>query len=388
MRLLANTMRWSVRVAAWRQYSQEVGAELHALAVKLQTPLRLAYYVLPTSLTGRRDEEIITRPSTVAARARIVVNPASGSIHGAFGLRELQEAAVWLTDHGLPTEIALTVRPGHAAELAREAAESGMDLVIAAGGDGTVNDVVQGLAGTKTALGVLPMGTVNVWAREMAIPLNPVLAREVLLTGVRRRIDLGRAGSRYFLLMAGVGFDAEVARRVERSRLKRAGLKFLDYVATAGRLGVTHPSAKIWMRSAGTRRSVNAIMVLIGNTRLYGGALTFAKRAIADDGWLDVVVLRSGGLAYRAAVFVRALFRRASLGPRVQYLRCRTVRLESHVPLPVQIDGEVIGTLPMTFSIAPRALTVVVPRGAADELFSQSPLASPGYGADTETAIT
>ncbi len=388
MRLLANTMRWSVRVAAWRQYSQEVGAELHALAVKLQTPLRLAYYVLPTSLTGRRDEEIITRPSTVAARARIVVNPASGSIHGAFGLRELQEAAVWLTDHGLPTEIALTVRPGHAAELAREAAESGMDLVIAAGGDGTVNDVVQGLAGTQTALGVLPMGTVNVWAREMAIPLNPVLAREVLLTGVRRRIDLGRAGSRYFLLMAGVGFDAEVARRVERSRLKRAGLKFLDYVATAGRLGVTHPSAKIWMRSDGTRRSVNAIMVLIGNTRLYGGALTFAKRAIADDGWLDVVVLRSGGLAYRAAVFVRALFRRASLGPRVQYLRCRTVRLESHVPLPVQIDGEVIGTLPMTFSIAPRALTVVVPRGAADELFSQSPLASPGYGADTETAIT
>jgi diacylglycerol kinase family enzyme len=129
------------------------------------------------------------------------------------------------------------------------------------------------------------------------------------------------------------------------------------------------------MRYDGTRRSVNALMLLIGNTRLYGGALTFAKQAVADDGWLDLVIVRNGSLAYRASVLLRAFFRRASLGPLVRYERFRTVRFESHVPLPVQVDGEVIGTLPMTFSVAPQALTVIIPPTAPPALFSRPPLA-------------
>jgi YegS/Rv2252/BmrU family lipid kinase len=376
-RVIANTMRWSAAAAAMRRSLREARTELRALGVRIQTPIRLVYYVLPTTLTGRRDGAIVTRPAAVAARARIIANPTSGSVHGAFGLHELQETAAWLSEHGLPTELALTERPGHAAELAREAANAGMDVVIAAGGDGTVNSVVQGLAGTRTALAVLPMGTINVWARETLIPLNTILAREVLISGVRRRVDLGRAGGRYFLLMAGIGLDAEVARRVEHSRLKRVGLKVVDYLATASRVGITHPSAKVWMRIDGKRQSVSALMVLVGNTRLYGGALTFAKQAVADDGWLDVVIVRSGGIPYRASVLIRALFRRASLGPRVRYERCHTVRFESHLRLPVQVDGEVIGTLPMTFTIARQALTVIVPRSAPAELFSRPPLPAP-----------
>jgi YegS/Rv2252/BmrU family lipid kinase len=250
-----------------------------------------------------------------------------------------------------------------------------MDLVIAAGGDGTVNEVVQALAGHTTALGVLPMGTVNVWAREMNIPLATSQAREVLLSGTKRLVDLGRAGGHFFLLMAGVGFDAEVARRVEHSLLKRWGLKFVDYMATAGFLSVTQRPAKIWMRADGKRRSVHALMVLLGNTRLYGGAFSFTKDAVADDGYLDIVIVGGESVAGRLLVLARALLRRGSLGPRVRYERCRTVRLESSPPLPVQVDGEVIGTLPMTFSIVPRALSVVVPKDAPAELFAREPLA-------------
>jgi YegS/Rv2252/BmrU family lipid kinase len=335
---------------------------------------KLAYYVLPAPLLRPRLLiRAAARPS-VAPRARIIANPLSGSLHGDLGVEALEEAAIWMTERGMPTEICLTERPRHAHQLAAEAVRAGMDMVIAAGGDGTVNEVVQALAGHATALGVLPIGTINVWAREMGIPLKMAQARELLVSGARRRVDLGRAGGHYFLLMAGIGFDAEVARRVERGLLKRWGLKLLEYAATAGFLSMTRPPTRIWMRCDGKRRSTEALMVLIGNTRLYGGAFRFAKHAVADDGLLDVVIVGGGSLLARVGVLARALARRGSLGPRVRYARCRTIRLESSVPLPVQVDGEVIGTLPMTFSIVPGALNVIVPADASPELFAREPV--------------
>jgi YegS/Rv2252/BmrU family lipid kinase len=344
---------------------------------RMRATLRLAYYILPAPLLRPRLLiRAAARPS-IAPRARIIANPLSGSLHGDLGVEALEEAAIWMTKRGLPTEICLTERPRHAHQLAAEAVRAGMDMVIAAGGDGTVNEVVQALAGHATALGVLPIGTVNVWAREMGIPLKLAQARELLVSGARRRVDLGRAGGHYFLLMAGIGFDAEVARRVERGILKRWGLKLLEYAATAGFLSMTRSPTRIWMRCDGKRRTTEALMVLIGNTRLYGGAFRFAKHAVADDGLLDVVIVGGGSLLARVGVLARALARRGSLGPRVRYARCRTIRLESSVPLPVQVDGEVIGTLPMTFSIVPGALSVIVPAGAPPELFAREPLHLP-----------
>lgn len=372
--------------AAWRttprlRSTRRMLLVAETAAWRVRDAFRLAYYVLPLAPARSQRAASATQPAT--ARARIIANPMSGSLRGALGIhaelsiQELEETAAWLTKHGLPTELCLTEYAGHATQLASEAARAGMDMVIAAGGDGTVNSVLQSLAGTNTALGVLPLGTVNVWAREMGIPLALPLAAEVLVHGVRRRVDVGRAGSRFFLMMAGIGFDAEVARRVERSKLKRLGLKLLDYLATVGILSVTQQSAKIWIRVGGKRRSLNSLMIILGNTRLYGGTLTFAKKAVADDGWLDLVVIGGGGLVYRAGVLLRALFRRISMGPRERYAHVRTVRLESNKPVPVQVDGEVIGTLPMTFSIVPNALTVVVSEDAPAGLFSRPPLPRP-----------
>jgi diacylglycerol kinase family enzyme len=139
-------------------------------------------------------------------------------------------------------------------------------------------------------------------------------------------------------------------------------------------MSVTQRPAHIWMRLDGRRRTTDALMVLIGNTRLYGGALRIARDAIADDGLLDVVIIGGGGTLARLGLFARALARRRWLGPRVRYDRCRTIRLESSVPLPVQVDGEVIGTLPMTFSISPHALSVIVSPQAPADLFAREPL--------------
>jgi YegS/Rv2252/BmrU family lipid kinase len=302
-------------------------------------------------------------------KARLIANPASGGMHGVQWVRELEATTAWLTEHGLPTALCLTSGPESATLLAEEAVRAHIPLVIAAGGDGTINQVVQALAGHTTALGVLPTGTVNVWAREAGIPLNLAEAREVLLRGARRRIDLGRAGSRYFLLMAGIGIDAEATRRVERQWPARVGLKVLDYIATGGYLGFTERPQRIWVVRHGKRKRFSALQIVIGNTRLFAGAFTFTQSAIADDGWLDVVFVGGQRLRHRAQVLLRATLRRPSLGPHAHYERVRTIRLESERPLAVQIDGELIGHLPMTFAVAPRALTVVVPHDAPSDLF-------------------
>jgi diacylglycerol kinase family enzyme len=115
-------------------------------------------------------------------------------------------------------------------------------------------------------------------------------------------------------------------------------------------------------------------MVIIGNTRLYGGTMTFTRNAIADDGWLDAVTVGGGGITHKLAVLFGAMLRRKSLGPRVRYDRAKWIRLEAAQPLPVQVDGEVIGNLPMTFTIAPEALTVIVPEFAEAPLFQKPPL--------------
>ena len=365
------TARGVVLRARLRYWSLNAQASLR----KLEPALRLPFYAMP-HLLGRPgtasatdDDDSLEYTPRVTARARIIVNPASGSATEAT-LRELRETARWLTEHGLPSELRLTRGPGHATELAHEATAAGLEMVVAAGGDGTVNDVIQALAGHTTALGVLPVGTVNVWAREMGIGLTAAEARETLLRGVLRRVDLGRAGKRYFLMMAGIGFDAEVARRVERGPLKRIGLKLLDYIAAVVALSVTAKPADLRIQIGERQRRERALMVIIGNTRLYGGAMTFTQKAVADDGALDVVVIGSGGLAHRIGVLGRAFLRRPSAGPRVRYLRAQAIRVESRRAEPVQVDGEVIGRLPMTFTIAPQALRVILPASAPSELFS------------------
>jgi YegS/Rv2252/BmrU family lipid kinase len=374
VRAFTNMSMIGLHIIEWRERLRRPLALTSPTALRrMSAAARLAYYVLPAPTRRKRGipdaEGEGNRP-----RARIIANPRSGTLRMPLVLNQLNQVAAALTDAGLPVEVCLTERPGHASMLAREAVRSGMEMVVAAGGDGTINEIVQELAGHSTALGILPLGTVNVWARETHIPLSVPDAARVLLYGVRRRVDLGRAGNRYFLMMAGVGFDAEVARRVERSLLKRIGLKMLDYLATVGVLGVTHKPVRVRIKRDGKGREISALMLVVGNTRLYGGALTFTRHAVADDGLLDVVTVGGGGVLYRVGILRNAFLRRPRRGPRVRYERARSIRVEADAPLRVQVDGELIGKLPMSFSIAPLALTVIVPSDAPEDLFSLPPL--------------
>src|SRR5258706_13885404 len=139
MSLLVHTGKLTVVAVRWRRRYQLVRNELRVVSLRLQTPWRIAYYVLPAGLRGRRKLEAGPDAHTVAPRARIIVNRTSGRVHGAFGLNELAETAKWLGAHGMPAEVRETAYAGHAEALAREAARAGLDLVVAGGGHGTVD---------------------------------------------------------------------------------------------------------------------------------------------------------------------------------------------------------------------------------------------------------
>ena len=300
-------------------------------------------------------------------QATLIHNPAAGPRSRAADLATVRAL---LRTHGWALRMEATTGPAAATALAREAVERGDDVVIVAGGDGTINEVIQALAGTTVALGVLPVGTVNVWAREIGLPAHPVAAAKALADGTYRSVDLGRAGDRYFLLMAGTGFDGAVTGLVE-PRLKRAMGRWA-YVVTAARLALRYGGAAATLEMEGGTLRCRLLLAVVGNTRLYAGQFGLTASAVADDGLLDVVVFPGRWLWQVVPRLLAMLVRRAPVGPRALYYRTPRLRITADEPLPVQADGDYIGTTPMDFSVVPSALRVIVPRGARTPLFSTS----------------
>src|SRR5579884_2528085 len=179
--------------------------------------------------------------------AVLIANPTSGGY--IYHAQQLKDTVTFLRAQGWQVDLKLTQAAGDARRLAQEAVDQRVAMVVVAGGDGTINEVIQALAGSETALGVLPGGTVNVWAREVGIPLDIAGAREVLIHGQIRSIDLGRVNERYFLLMAGIGLDGEVTHAIERQPVKRLGL--IAYLFVGAWLGLGYPAFRALLQVDG-----------------------------------------------------------------------------------------------------------------------------------------
>lgn len=312
--------------------------------------------------------------------ALVILNKQSGKPPDA---RRLHAALRALERRGWGVDLRETLAPQHATMLAAAAAASHTGTVLVAGGDGTINEAVNGLAGSQTALAVLPAGTVNVWAREVGVSGDPARAVALIDGGARVRIDLGLAGRRYFLLLASAGVDAAAARVVaatasqpwKQAAYMAAGLR--DLFRRGGRT----ISFTIETRGAGGETvetgTWQTLVAVAGNTRLYGGYLHVTPNARLDDGLLDLCVYRGSGAPALAQHACRTLLGRHLTAPQVVYRRAVRVRLDSPSPVPVEVDGEYAGTTPVTFAAVPRALTVVVPRGLRSPLFGDVPLPLP-----------
>ena len=257
-----------------------------------------------------------------------------------------------------------TTGPGDATKFARAAVEDGADVVVVAGGDGTVNEALQGLAGQRrTALAVLPGGTVNVWATELGADKHEADIARRIASGKRHVVDLGKVNGRYFLMMASVGFDAEANAAVDESGLLKRVKSRVGPVAyglaamlTLGRF--TPRRVALYVDGKPIRRRL--LMLVIGNTRLYGGVAEITYRARADDGLLDVCLLAGRGPLDLVKRGWSVLRRRHAADPAIDYRRARHVVLDTPEPLHIQADGEDIGTTPASFTVVPDALEVIV----------------------------
>ena len=250
-----------------------------------------------------------------------------------------------------------TERPDHATELA---AAAGDRLVIAAGGDGTVNEVLNGLSEDAT-LGILPLGTANVLARELGLPLEPEGACERILTGSAVRMDVGVAtddagNERRFACMAGIGFDAEVVSEVG-SRLKRY-LRSLAFPLVALKVFLRGGRPELHIEDGETTHVVE--YAVVANGQYYGGDFETAEEASLTSGELQVVLVEKVGHLARPDVLAHILAKKP-LDRTMRSFASSGVRAESPGGrrVPVQIDGEVWGHLPMSFRIEPAALAVI-----------------------------
>jgi diacylglycerol kinase (ATP) len=294
-------------------------------------------------------------------KATLISNPKTGR-YGSRRPKPIQELASHLESLGLEIELKLTAGPGDATEIAARAARNGSSDVIVAGGDGTINEAIQGLAGTKARLAILPRGTGNVLARELGLPLEEEQAVEVLVRGKSRRIHFGvaidetKGGSRYFVLMAGIGLDASVVRRVQPSLKSRIG-KGAFWVSGLSHLATWNPRP-FELEIDG--RNYTATFAAIGKAARYGGDLAITPRARIDQPEFEVCIIET----FNRFRYLQLLSYAMRSGmPRhkrgVRFVMAKSVRGLGDAP--VQVDGELIGQLPMRFQIAPHSLEVIVP---------------------------
>ena len=282
----------------------------------------------------------------------VILNPTAGSPEH---IRSWQERVESLAGD---CPVRITSHSGEAEALARGAVEEGFARIVAAGGDGTVSQVANGLAGSNATLGVLPMGSVNVFAMELGLPvLNLQRCWEIIEDTNVRLVDLPSANGKHFVQLAGVGLDAQVVK--ETSLAFKRSFGPLSYLISAAQIAARQPP-KLFIESEHSPVEEGSF-VLIGNGRLYGGPFPFFKHAVIDDGLFDVVVFTRLGYLEIIKYLQDVVFSSDIKVPEIEYFQTRQLRITSEQDVPLEVDGELAGSCPVDFRIGERTLRVLAP---------------------------
>ncbi len=297
----------------------------------------------------------------------MIVNPASSAGRTA---RQWPEIAKRAKAHGLELDVRLTERRGHATELARAAAESGAPLVLAVGGDGTVSEVADGLAGAgvTTELAVIQRGSGCDFGRTFEIPKDIDRALEVAASAPARTIDLGRVeyadrdgttAGRHFINIASAGLTGVAADRVNRSRKPLGATIAFGWAAVATFVGYRNSRFRVQIDDEELDQICNN--AIVANCRYFAGGMKIMPQADPSDGLLDVLVW--GDVSkLDLALNLHKLYRGTHLGhPKATIRRARRVTVTPESPLPIEVDGEQPGLTPATFEIVPSALRLRAP---------------------------
>ena len=287
-------------------------------------------------------------------RLLVVFNPAAGRKR-----RPRYEAVLAaLRNEGCAVTAVETTAPGHAEQLARDLAPMAFDVIVAAGGDGTINEIVNGLGDKAVALGLIPLGTANVLADELKIPRKPAAIAHVLAHGAPVRIYTGLANGRRFCMMAGVGFDARVVAGVSLPLKKKLGP--LAYVVQTAKLAFSDAFAANRITIDGVARET--VSAVVSKGRYYGGPFVAVREATVTDDRLHVILMHGRGpmsvIRYGLALMMGRL---AKLGD-VEIAPAKEIAIAGEDGAPVQADGDIITHLPVRISVDSRPLAVISPK--------------------------
>jgi diacylglycerol kinase (ATP) len=289
-------------------------------------------------------------------KAKLILNPLSRRAIGSWRLSKILRV---LEKRGFSVEAFRTVLPGDAHWLAANAKDESYDLVICAGGDGTINEVINGIANTDVILGLLPMGTGNVLACELRIPLNLLEACKVITSGRVREIDLCKLNDKYFSCMAGIGVDAQVVKELN-PRMKGIFGK-LAYPFSALRTLSHYDPPELKIEIGEGEQSITGYAAVVCNSMHYGGKYKLCPFAMIDDGWLDLCILQKRDIASIIRSGITVLSDHRLYGKGLKYYRVKSLCVSSSQEVPIQADGDIIGATPAKFSVIPKALRIMVP---------------------------
>lgn len=288
----------------------------------------------------------------------VIVNPHAGSVGEIEVLRETLERR-------LPgAAVHLTKQAGDARRIAREALASGAELIVAAGGDGTLNEVVNGLAADfgRARLGLLPLGTGNDFARSIDVPADLDAALAILAAGRVRTVDVARATfgrrRRWFINMSAGGFSGAVSEKATEVKDRWGPLAYLR--AAVGTLPQLQGYDAHITLDGEERLDVEAYNVVVSNGRFVAGGIPVAPQSRLDDGRLDLMIAPSATLPELAVLLPQILLGRHTESDRLLFRKAARIDVESEPPMSFNLDGELIGEGPVRFEVKPRALAVVV----------------------------
>ncbi len=288
-------------------------------------------------------------------RGFLIFNPSAGSraktnIH-------VQEVVRQFAGENIEMIPRPTQPEGNVVVQVRDIVQEQPDLIVTWGGDGTINEVVNGMFGSGIPLGILPGGTANLMVRELGIPQNVPKAIRIIGAGRRRLISVGQANDRYFLLMVGIGFDSAVIQNVNLSIKRKLGKLAFGLSALHTAVSYRFPEFQV----AYDGQNSDCIFAVICNARHYAAYFVLAPDADISDDYLYICLFQDPGLARLFHYAFHALRRTHLQLPSVRMIRAREAYITGTEGVAVQADGELVGSLPLRFSIHPRSLEVFSP---------------------------
>ena len=292
-------------------------------------------------------------------RALDIINPAAG---GGRALRLWPAVRPRFLNAGWTVTDATAERRAHETELAAAAAREGYDVVLAVGGDGTAHWAANGLlqnGSSGPSLGVIPAGTGGDFAAALGLPKDPHAATTALLNGNVRRIDVGYVNGRYFLTIGTVGFGGEVARQVNEWPKLLPGP--VMYIAAILKMLATFNPVDVELALDGATRQQRLFMAAVGNTYRAAGGMKLCPSALPDDQIFEVLLIGNVTKLEVLTLLPKTFSGRHIFHPKVEVHRAATIDVTSRTPLAVQADGELVGSVPATFTVRPGALNVLVP---------------------------